>query len=124
MASTSINRVSQGVLNLTSGISACLKFTALMVAAALVDIVSTLVLMAAVAALSALLLPVLRLTRRRAELNRAVSQNQSVRVAEMVSVAREMRAFDVTLGAQAAMEADVERVAAPSVSRTWAAWVR
>ena len=114
--STSIGRVSQGVLSLTGGITAGLQFTALMAAAAVVDITSTLLLVAAVAVLSALLRPVMSLTRRKGERTRSAGLDHSVRVAETVALAREIRAFDVTVQTQSTLESSVDEVSAAGYS--------
>lgn len=105
------NRVSQGVLTLSNALSAACNFLALVVVAAIINVLASGVVLTGTLTLALLLFPLTRLTKRRAQAQRQASLQYVMSLAQTIRLTRELRVFDVLGSAESALALQTEEVA-------------
>lgn len=90
-----VQRVGNGSLQLTNGITALLSFVAYMVSAVLLDPLAAGVVVSGVTLVGLVLLPLTRLSRRLSGETMQLNTRYAGRIAQAVRLAKEMRVFDV-----------------------------
>jgi ABC-type multidrug transport system fused ATPase/permease subunit len=114
-----VNRISQAVYAITSGLNSGLSFVALMVSALVIQPLAAAVLIAAVVVLGVALLPLSRLTKRRSAQQVLGHTQYAMDVAELVAMSREVNAFGVWDGVRDRLARRADAVARQSfITRT------
>ena len=111
LVTTYAKKIAQGVMVLTQGVSAAVSFAAFLVSAVVVSPVAAVTIAVGVLFLYAVLRPVTRLTRTRSLEHLAANSNYAVDVSQAASLAREIRAFDVTGPVRTGITESSEKVA-------------
>jgi ATP-binding cassette subfamily B protein len=111
LLSTHVNKISQAVLAISTGLNAGLGFVALMVSAILVQPLAAGSILVGVVLVAALLRPLSRMTKQRSNDQKELNADYAMHVAETVSIAREINVFGVWPDVQRQMERHADRVA-------------
>lgn len=88
-------RIALGVNTLTIGLGAALSFAAFMITAVAISPLAAVTILVGVAALYLILRPLTRMTKTRSRRQAVVNSEYAIEVTEVVSLAREIRAYDV-----------------------------
>src|SRR5690348_5722648 len=91
-----VSQISTAITNLAIGLSSAASFIAFTVSAAVVSISSFAVIVAAIALMAALLVPISKLTKRRGAAVGRANIEYATQLAQTTSVASELHVFDVT----------------------------
>lgn len=103
-----VQRVGNGSLQLTNGVTALLSFLAYMVSAMLIDPLAAGIVVGGVTLVGMALLPLTRLSRRLSGATMHLNTRYAGRVAQAVRVAKEVRVFDVGQEVSRRLAADAD----------------
>lgn len=114
LLSTHVSKISAAIYAITGGVNAALSFVALMISAIVIQPAAAAVLLAAVVVIGVALLPLGRVTKRRASDQASGNATYASQVAETVALAREVNAFGVSGEVARRLAAQADRVARAS----------